>query len=198
MAKKITVTRKENKLVWGLHSLPIADGEKYGYSALDKVIYVAGENTINVYKIDAPKKAVATREYKNTKILRLFRGRGYVFFQYCYTDENGNLEYYQGRLTPNAGCTELVALNRTDAEGNLIDFIEKDKTENAESVDSEKNNEVDESEKVEKKEQDKAQDDYDKFLKVEPENKETSATPKNEEMTVDMDDDDDDDDDSLM
>lgn len=189
MAKKITVTRKENKLVWGLHSLPIADGEKYGYSALDKVIYVADENTINVYKIDAPKKAVATRAYKNTKILRLFRGRGYVFFQYCYTDENGNLEYYQGRLTPNAGCTDLVALNRTDAEGNLIDFIEKDKSEEAEAETA--NDEeptttegADKSEKVELKKE------------VVPEKKETATANKVEEMTVDMDDDDDED--SLM
>ncbi len=192
MAKKITITRKENKLVWGLHSLPIADGEKYGYSVLDKVIYIAGENTINVYKIDSPKKAVATREYKNTKILKLFRGRGYVFFIYCYTDENGNLEYYQGRLMPNAGCTDLVALNRTDSKGNLIDFIEKESSQETEDKveNIEKTSETNESEKS-----DKEQDDYDKYLENPSERQKT--TEQNREDVIEMDEDEEDED-SLM
>ncbi len=187
MAKKITITRKENKLVWGLHSLPIADGEKYGYSVLDKVIYIAGENTITVYKIDSPKKSVAQREYKNTKIMKLFRGRGYVFFIYCYTDENGNLEYYQGRLTPNAGCVDLVALNRTDAEGNLIDFIEKDESEKKEDVVID----IDE-EKAEPEEpaEEKSKDDYNQYL--------NEPIEKKAEEPVQTADEEDDDDDSLL
>ena len=194
MAKKTVITRKQNKLVWGLHSLPIADGEKYGYSVLDKVIYIAGENTITVYKIDSPKKSVATREYKNTKIIKLFRGRGYVFFIYCYTDEKGNLEYYQGRLTPNAGCVDLVALNRTDAEGNLIDFIDKDEPETESDSEFEKKEDVvidiDEGRpenNITGEEKDK--DDYNQYL-TEPSEREDEEDVKAAEI--------DDDDDSLL
>lgn len=147
MAKQqITIERKADKIVWGLHHIPIKPNEQYAYSIIDKIIFIAEGNTVRAY---TGNKETARYEFKNGEILRVYSSNGFAKIVYKHIDKNGNNEYFQGKLLPNCYPDELVALHRTDAEGHLIDFMSEEEKEAFNIMKAEEDKRKKEEEKTE-------------------------------------------------
>lgn len=137
--------------VVGKLSIPISKNAVFAYSIIEKIMYVGEGNTVIAYNHSG--KETARHEYNNIEITKLYPSNGFVKIVYCYTDNKQNKEWYQGKVTPICSIEDLLALHRTDKDGIIIDFVDKETDEkpsdyiapekvNAEEKEQEQNNAV--------------------------------------------------------